>query len=81
MTLRERITGFVGDNWQWLWAALIVPLLGLAAGFVKARRYRRDEEVETSYVQGPRNETWLGRGRGPQGALHTSSQNERTSGM
>ena len=58
VTLRQRITGFVGDNWQWLWAALIVPLLGLAAGFVKARRNRRDEEVETSYVQGPRSETW-----------------------
>jgi hypothetical protein len=58
VTFRQRITGFIGDNWQWLWAALVVPLLGLAAGLVRSRRHRREEEVETSYVQGPRSRTW-----------------------
>ena len=62
VTLRQRITGFVGDNWQWLWAALIVPLLGLAAGSVKARRNRRDEGVETSYVQAQEARRGIGAG-------------------
>jgi hypothetical protein len=28
VSLRDRLAGFVGDNWQWLWAALLVPLVG-----------------------------------------------------
>jgi hypothetical protein len=58
VTLRQRITGFIGDNWQWLWAALVVPLLGLAAGLVRARRSHRAEGAATSYVQGPSSKTW-----------------------
>ena len=34
----DRIEGFVGGNWQWLWAAVIAPFLGLVWG---ARRRRR----------------------------------------
>ena len=30
VTWQDRITGFVGDNLQWLWAAILVPLGGLA---------------------------------------------------
>ena len=26
VTLRERLTGFVEDNWQWLWSALLIPI-------------------------------------------------------
>ena len=28
VSLRERLTGFVGDNWQWLWTALLIPVAG-----------------------------------------------------
>ena len=28
VSLRERLTGFVGDNWQWLWTALLIPIVG-----------------------------------------------------
>jgi hypothetical protein len=58
VTLRQKVTGFIGDNWQWLWAVIVAPLLGLAAGLVRARRHRRQEKVETSYVQGPSSKTW-----------------------
>jgi hypothetical protein len=58
VTVNQRITGFIGDNWQWLWAALVVPLLGLAAGLVKSRRRRPEEAAQTRYVQGPRSRTW-----------------------
>ena len=58
VAVTERITGFIGDNWQWLWAALVVPLLGLAAGLVKSRRRRPTEPAERRYVQGPRSKTW-----------------------
>jgi hypothetical protein len=26
VTLRERLTGFAEDNWQWLWSALLIPI-------------------------------------------------------
>ena len=58
VTATQRITGFIGDNWQWLWAALVVPLLGLAAGLVKSRRRRPAEPAERRYVQGARSKTW-----------------------
>jgi hypothetical protein len=28
VTLQDRLNGFFGDNWQWLWATLLVPLVG-----------------------------------------------------
>ncbi len=34
VTLGRRLAGFVGDNWQWLWGTLLVPL----AGWLWARR-------------------------------------------
>lgn len=36
----HRTTAFVGDNWQWLWAAVVVPIVGVAVEFVR-RRARR----------------------------------------
>lgn len=33
--LRERLTGFVGTNWQWLWTALLIPACGW---FLRRRR-------------------------------------------
>jgi hypothetical protein len=27
VTLRERLTGFAEDNWQWLWSALLIPIV------------------------------------------------------
>lgn len=29
VTWGERVSGFLSDNWQWLWAALLVPVAGL----------------------------------------------------
>ena len=26
VTLRERLTGFAEDNWQWFWSALLIPI-------------------------------------------------------
>jgi hypothetical protein len=28
VTLRDRIGAFIEDNWQWLWAAILVPIAG-----------------------------------------------------
>ena len=36
----HRTTAFVGDNWQWLWAAVVVPIAGVAAGFFRRRAGR-----------------------------------------
>ncbi len=58
VTLRQRITGFIGDNWQWLWTAILVPLGYLVLRWVKARARPREEQAETSFVQGPRSKTW-----------------------
>ena len=38
VTLGERLSGFLGDNWQWLWTALLVPLL---AYLLQRRRHSR----------------------------------------
>jgi len=35
---RERFTGFLSDNWQWLWVAILVPLGGLIWSLWKRRR-------------------------------------------
>ncbi|HEV2951214.1 MAG TPA: hypothetical protein VGZ51_03830, partial [Actinomycetota bacterium] len=34
----ERVSGFVGDNWQWLWTAILIPV---AAWVVQRRRRAR----------------------------------------
>jgi hypothetical protein len=28
VTLLRRLSGFVGENWQWLWTALLIPVGG-----------------------------------------------------
>jgi hypothetical protein len=28
VSIRKRVVAFVGKNWQWLWTALVVPVLG-----------------------------------------------------
>jgi hypothetical protein len=30
VTWQQKITGFVGDNWQWLWTTILVPVAALA---------------------------------------------------
>ena len=30
VTWSERLSGFFSDNWQWLWTALLIPLVGWA---------------------------------------------------
>ena len=30
VTWSERLSGFLSDNWQWLWTALLIPLVGWA---------------------------------------------------
>ncbi len=38
VTWYHRLSGFVSDNWQWLWAAILTPLAGLLVGVWKPRR-------------------------------------------
>jgi hypothetical protein len=38
VTWQDRVMGFFGDNWQWLWTALFVPLL---LWWLQRRRTRR----------------------------------------
>jgi hypothetical protein len=38
VTWRERLTGFVGDNWQWLWTAILVPIAAYLVQRVRRRR-------------------------------------------
>jgi hypothetical protein len=38
VTWYHRLSGFVSDNWQWLWAAILTPLAGLLVGLWKARQ-------------------------------------------
>ena len=40
--LRERLSGFVGRNWQWLWTALLLPV----GGWVLSRRREPDRRLE-----------------------------------
>jgi hypothetical protein len=40
VTWYHRLSGFVSDNWQWLWAAILTPLAGLLVGLWKARQLR-----------------------------------------
>jgi hypothetical protein len=37
---RQRVIAFVGANWQWLWAAIVFPLIGI--GWQRLRRKRPD---------------------------------------
>jgi hypothetical protein len=30
VTASDRVSGFVGDNWQWLFSAVLVPFVGWA---------------------------------------------------
>jgi len=32
VTLLERLSAFVGDNWQWLWTAILIPVAGWLYG-------------------------------------------------
>jgi len=41
VTWEERILGFVGDNVEWLWAAIIAPLAGLVLGIWRRRKGQR----------------------------------------
>ena len=40
ITVPQRVSGFVQNNWQWLWATLIVPV----AGYVWSRKKRRESK-------------------------------------
>ena len=37
ITVPQRVSGFIQNNWQWLWAAIVVPI----AGFLWNRRKKR----------------------------------------
>jgi hypothetical protein len=28
ITIPQRVSGFIQKNWQWLWAAIVVPIVG-----------------------------------------------------
>jgi hypothetical protein len=38
VTWGQRISGFIGGNWQWIWAAILVPLAGVLWGAWRRRR-------------------------------------------
>ena len=38
VTFGERLQTFVGDNWQWLWTALLIPLVGLGLRWRQRRK-------------------------------------------
>jgi hypothetical protein len=48
VTIRDRLSGFLEANWQWLWAALLVPVLGWAA---QQRRRRKAGDTPPSALQ------------------------------
>jgi hypothetical protein len=37
ITVPQRVSGFIGQNWQWLWAAIVVPI----AGYLWKRKRKR----------------------------------------
>jgi hypothetical protein len=38
ITVPQRVSGFIQNNWQWLWAALVVPIAGYLWNRTKKRR-------------------------------------------
>ncbi len=43
----ERVSGFVGENWQWLWTTILVPLALLAWRYWTTRRRGRGQKQTT----------------------------------
>ena len=41
VTMKERVAGFVGNNWQWLWSVIVVPGALWAAG--RWRKFKKPE--------------------------------------
>ena len=48
VTLQDRLGDFVGGNWQWLWATLLVPVVGWA---LRQRRHRKAQERPPTVLQ------------------------------
>lgn len=42
------VTSFVGDNWQWLWAAILVPAAGWGVAYYSKKRAERKRQSEQS---------------------------------
>ena len=40
VSVGQRLAGFVGNNWQWLWAVVVVPVGGLIVSRIRGRRNR-----------------------------------------
>jgi len=38
VTFGERLQTFIGDNWQWLWTALLIPIVGLVLRWRQRRK-------------------------------------------
>ena len=47
ITVPQRVTGFVGDNWQWLWAAVLVPIVGYLWKRATSRRKRASDSLRS----------------------------------
>ncbi len=41
-----RMSGFLRENWQWLWAAVVVPVV--AAGWARWRKRRKERQVKAA---------------------------------
>jgi len=44
ITIRQRISAFIQNNWQWLWAAVLVPVAGYLWKIGKGRRVKPKEK-------------------------------------
>jgi hypothetical protein len=42
------VTSFVGDNWQWLWTAILVPIAGWGWVYYSKKRAKRKKLTEQS---------------------------------
>lgn len=38
VTIRQKISGFVGENWEWLWSAVLVPFIGWLWEYKRKKR-------------------------------------------
>jgi hypothetical protein len=34
----QQLSKFIKDNWQWLWAAIVIPVVGWGIGWLRKRR-------------------------------------------
>lgn len=48
ITVAQRVSGFLRNNWQWLWAAIVVPVAGFVWTLKKRRGGKPEEHAGSS---------------------------------